>query len=375
MKPKISNDILKLSNIFHENGKSLYIVGGFLRDLLYKVKSKDIDLATNAEPNDVIKILEKHNMRYTAHGKSFGVVVLYTEENPLGLEIATFRKDGIGRKPTVEFIPTIEEDLKRRDITISALAYDIYNSKFVDVCGSVSDIEKNIIRMVGNPKERINEDKLRILRVGRFLARFDSTLDPETLNAICLNNDLKDVSKERVWDEIYKTYKTSKNINKFYTFCYDVNLWSEIFENSNISENVIPTGDIVLDLAMLLKDNGYDKNYLTSKFKIPLDYSAKIGFLIRFIKDFKADDVFLWYKDFMRCGLSKKQLKQWLYNNTVSTYYTKFIYYEPVYTSIQIMDLLGIPHTDGKPDDPKLGKAIGDTMKEKEAERYAALIR
>ena len=385
----IPKEILKLHKLFKNQGFELFLVGGSIRDFKKGETPKDYDLSTDALPDTIISILAKNGYEYNLQGRSFGVIVVYTQDGDF--EIATFREDITqGRKPEVRVGATIEDDCFRRDFTVNSMFYDISKDKIIDITGQgINDLENNIISFVGNANERIKEDKLRILRAFRFCARYNGTCSVATKEALLKNNSLKGVSKERVFtDEILKAKKQcGENFYLYINMLSDYNMWKEIFSEFNTINIHIEKQkeyDIVLILANVLKNNDGVSNgkrivkiedLLTVKEKMPIEYTSKIGFLIRFIKDFKADDVFLWYKDFMRCGLSKKQLKQWLYNNTVSTYYTKFIYYEPVYTSIQIMDLLGIPHTDGKPDDPKLGKAIGDTMKEKEAERYAALIR
>jgi tRNA nucleotidyltransferase/poly(A) polymerase len=124
--PKSIND---LHILFKQYDKKLYLVGGSVRDFLNNVKPKDFDLATNALPNEVIDIIG-NKYKTNLQGKSFGVVVVYTDDIPSGIEIATFRSDiydgrlGKNRNPKVNFT-TIEEDVKRRDLTINGLFYDL----------------------------------------------------------------------------------------------------------------------------------------------------------------------------------------------------------------------------------------------------------
>jgi len=164
----IPQSVKDLHDLFSEQGKKLYLVGGSVRDFLTGDKPKDFDLATDALPDEVLQIIgDKY--KTNLQGKAFGVVVVYTEDEPAGMEIATFREDvSKGRNPEVKLGVTIEDDVKRRDLTYNALFYDLGKREIVDLVGGISDWENKITRMVGDPLERIDEDSLRILRAFRF---------------------------------------------------------------------------------------------------------------------------------------------------------------------------------------------------------------
>ena len=179
----IPQSVKELHELFELNGKKLYVVGGAVRDFLSGDKPKDFDLATDALPDEVLSILGR-KYRTNLQGKAFGVVVVYTEDEPAGMEIATFREDvSKGRNPEVKLGVTIEDDVKRRDLTYNALFYDLGKREIIDLVGGISDWENKITRMVGDPLERIDEDSLRILRAFRFASRYGTPLSDDLVMA------------------------------------------------------------------------------------------------------------------------------------------------------------------------------------------------
>ena len=207
----IPQSVKELNELFKKSGKKLYLVGGSVRDFLTGDKPKDFDLATDALPDEVLSILGR-KYRTNLQGKAFGVVVVYTNDQPMGMEIATFRSDiydgklGNSRNPEVKFT-SIEEDVKRRDLSINGLFYDLDKREIIDLVGGLEDLKNKIIRMIGNPDLRIQEDPLRILRVFRFSYRYGFEIDKETKDAIERNKEsLKIISRERIWEEIKKSF-------------------------------------------------------------------------------------------------------------------------------------------------------------------------
>lgn len=171
----IPQSVKDLHKLFAANGKKLYLVGGSVRDFLTGDKPKDFDLATDALPDEVLEILGG-KFRTNLQGKAFGVVVVFTKDQPDGMEIATFREDiyddklGKTRNPDVKFT-SIENDVLRRDIRINGLFFDLDKNEIVDLVGGVDDIKNGIIGMIGDPDLRIKEDPLRILRAIRMACR------------------------------------------------------------------------------------------------------------------------------------------------------------------------------------------------------------
>lgn len=217
----IPDSVKDLHKLFQSSGKKLYLVGGSVRDFLTNDTPKDFDLATDALPDEVLEIV-KGKYRTNLQGKAFGVVVVYTDEIPEGMEVATFREDiSKGRNPEVKLGVTIEDDVKRRDITYNALFYDLDKKEIIDLTGGKADLESGITRMVGEPIERFDEDSLRILRAFRFASRYEHPLHKDTERAIekrkQLENidpetgDMKRISQERVWEEMTKAWKQAKD--------------------------------------------------------------------------------------------------------------------------------------------------------------------
>lgn len=220
----IPQSVKELHNLFQSKGKKLYLVGGSVRDFLTGDKPKDFDLATDALPDEVLEILGK-SYRTNLQGKAFGVVVVYTDDQPGGMEIATFREDvSKGRNPQVKLGVGIEDDVKRRDITYNALFYDLDKREIVDLVGGREDLQGRVTRMVGNPIERFDEDSLRILRAFRFASRYGHPLHIDTEKAIKKRKQLENVdpddpekmkriSAERIWEEMVKAWKQAKDYN------------------------------------------------------------------------------------------------------------------------------------------------------------------
>ncbi len=184
------------------NGYDAYIVGGVVRDLLLKKPLGDIDIATSALPEDVQRIFEKTIPVGIEHGT---VIVRMDGES---YEVTTFRKEGKYedyRHPSeVEFHDSIEVDLSRRDFTINAMALRQDGTVF-DPFGGKKDLEKKLIRAVGNPQERFREDPLRMMRALRFLSALGFSLDNETYKALKMNAELLNkISVERIREEFEK---------------------------------------------------------------------------------------------------------------------------------------------------------------------------
>ena len=209
-------DILQIKDVFKNNKYDLFVVGGAVRDAVLGKKPKDFDLATDAVPDVVERIMQAAGFRTIGTGKSFGVINVFTDAGEY--EIATFREDsstGDGRRPDSVSFTNIETDVKRRDLTINALFYDIDKHQIVDLVNGVSDLKKGIVRTVGHPVDRFNEDKLRILRAIRFAARFGSDLDADIDAALKRDASLGEVSGERIRDEFIKGIKSAKSVKHF----------------------------------------------------------------------------------------------------------------------------------------------------------------
>ncbi len=189
-------------------GHVAYFAGGCVRDQLLGIEPHDYDVATSATPMQVRELFGPR--RTLLVGAAFGVVCVHqTIDNVhLNVEVATFRSDGCysdGRHPDSVQYTTPEKDAERRDFTINGLFYDPIEERVIDYVGGVDDLNKRILRAIGNPIDRFGEDKLRLLRAIRFAARFDLEIDSATGVAIrgCAST-LIAVSPERIAMEMRK---------------------------------------------------------------------------------------------------------------------------------------------------------------------------
>ena len=201
--------ISMLAEAFHAQHKQLYIVGGTVRDvLLHREDSNDEDLATDATPDEIKRIVAPtHPNAVVLVGERFGTVRLHYSNYII--EITTFRSEQYNpnsRKPEVCFGTVLEEDLLRRDFTINAMACHPLTGEIIDLFGGRQDLEAHVLRAVGNePDKRFDEDPLRLLRAVRFAAQLDFTIEPETRRSIVRQAaKLQKISRERIRDEMNK---------------------------------------------------------------------------------------------------------------------------------------------------------------------------
>jgi tRNA nucleotidyltransferase (CCA-adding enzyme) len=200
----------ELFSAFKRANKEIYLVGGCVRDLLLDKCPKDYDLCTNATPEEIKKILNKFMYKTYDSGIKHGTITVADTCYRQTYEITTYRVDGKytdGRHPDeVQFTASLEEDLKRRDFTINSFAYDYLRKELLMLEESfLRDLEFGIIRTVGDPAERYEEDALRMLRCLRFSAQLNFSIEKYTYKAISMCGSLlKNISKERIRDELTK---------------------------------------------------------------------------------------------------------------------------------------------------------------------------
>ncbi len=231
-------DILK---ILDKHGFEGYIIGGYPRDSILNIKTEDIDLCTNATPEDISDLfyIKKQN---------YGSMVI--EYKNVDFEITTYRREegyqDHRRPKEITFVSTLMEDLSRRDFIINTLAID-KDGKLVDLLGAKEDIKNKMIRMIGDPFKRLEEDSLRILRAIRLQVILDFKVD-ETLKEAILENRLylTFLSKRRVYEELQKM------------FCKNKTLALQLLREYKIDE--------IIDLDFIIK-NGLDIQNIIFKVK------------------------------------------------------------------------------------------------------------
>ena len=281
----LPNDLNKLKKYFDDNDFEFFIVGGAVRDMILGKEPKDIDLVSDATPDDVKRILPKE-YRIIPKGEAFGILQIITPEGG-DYEIARYREDiGKGRRPDSVKFSTIDSDAMRRDLTINALYYDVNKNQIIDFVNGYEDILKRNIKTVGKAEERFDEDRLRILRAFRFAARFNSNLDQDIVDALRNNNSLEGISEERIRDEFLKGIKSSQSVIKFLTDLDNYGLLKQILGDLDYnSTDFIETHDYIVLLANILKTNPVNKIQSSlNSLKYTSDEIKKIVFLVLFLK-------------------------------------------------------------------------------------------
>lgn len=246
------NRALEVLNILFDKGYLAYIVGGYPRDMVLGIKSNDIDICTNATPKEIIDIFDTENISDTNYGS---VRVIYKNYH---FDVTTFRKEikyENNRKPVkVKYINDLKKDLLRRDFTINTMCID-KDGNLIDMLGAREDIDKKIIKTVGNPRYRIKEDSLRILRAIRFASVLDFEIDSKTFNYIKKYGYLlKSLSYSRKKEELNKIF-ASVNKEKARWMIIDSGI-DKYLGISNLSEIVL-CDDIIGIWSQLEVDEEY----------------------------------------------------------------------------------------------------------------------
>ena len=362
----VPQDIIDLYNLFQKNGKELYIVGGAVRDALMGKKPKDFDLATDAFPEEVVKIVQGAGYSTIGEvGQQFGVLIVQIPSDKNGVEIATFREDiGKGRRPEGVNYSTIDKDVLRRDLTINALFYDIGRQEVVDLVGGIKDIQDQKIRTVGVAADRFAEDPLRKLRALRFAGRTGSKLEKDTAEAILTDNSLEGVSPERVRDEFKKSIESAKKPINYLNMVSEFNLWSVMFPNIPVSVKFVNTNTWPIQLTHLFGDNDVDliKREM-NRATFTGDETSAVIFL-KSLREFKAEDVFDIYKQFTSTKVDKNIIIQFAKINRLDLKLIKaFLKYRPSTDGKEVMQKYGIK-----------GPQVGEKIKELEAEKFKQTI-
>ena len=220
----IPKEVLNILNLINKAGFSAYLVGGCIRDLLLNKIPKDYDICTSAMPEDTINIFKDKYLIVTK-GITFGTINIISGDNEY--EITTFRKESDyedHRHPgKVELVSDIKFDLSRRDFTINAMAYDPINDVFIDLFNGQEDLKNKIIKTVGDPEKRFDEDALRIVRALRFAITLEYEIEEKTFEAMIKKADsLIFVSKERITNEFIKILSANKPVKYWFMKAKDI---------------------------------------------------------------------------------------------------------------------------------------------------------
>lgn len=202
---------IKILNILENNGYKAYIVGGYVRDKILGIESNDIDIITNAKPDELNKIFNKKC------SNNYGCIIL--PYNGYEFEITTFRKeyykDNDRRPYKIEYIYDLKEDLMRRDFTINSICIDKHED-YIDLLSGINDINNKVIRVIGDSDKKIYDDPLRILRAIRFASIYDFDLDNNLISLITKYKDrLEYISFDRIKDELNIIFRHNRANNAF----------------------------------------------------------------------------------------------------------------------------------------------------------------
>jgi len=367
----IPESIKTLHNLFKQHNKSLFVVGGSVRDFINKETPKDFDLATDATPEEVLMITKGYKSKL--QGEAFGVVVVYTKDGEF--EVATFRIDVYGEKlggtrnPDVIF-STIDKDVLRRDLAYNALFYDLDKREILDLVGGIEDIKNKITRFVGDPIIRIMEDPLRILRLFRFNSRYGFQIDKKSFDAIKSEKErLSIITKERIWDEIKKAYKQAISFIDYMNLLIDTGVAEIIFPNTILNKYIITSWyrkgiSLEVYFAKLLSNNRDDlAKKLVFDFKIETSFARKVIFLIDLLY-LNTENILDLYKKRVVSAISTDDILEWYRIIGLMKYseYRAFLFFKTSVSGDEIMKK-GFK-----------GKALGDEIKRLELENFKQLL-
>lgn len=273
---------------------------------------------------------------------------------------------------------TIKDDVKRRDLTINALFYDLDNHQIVDVVGGISDLRNNIIRAVGVPSKRFEEDRLRILRAIRFAAVTGGKIDKETSDALHKDNRLfgisaeDDVSRERIFKEFKDVKNKARSNNdpaimtRFIDLLIDYDILSQIFPVLVTNKGINPTTYLTVGLAQTLRNNKPNDKFIDTlvEAKIPGNFVKIISFLIKIFRSgVTKETVYELHKEMKSKGVRRDILEDWIRVMGI--------------TDSMVTGLLNYtPSTSGKDvtDDGFRGVGIGNEIRRREGEKYYNMV-
>lgn len=335
----IPKDAKHLIQTLHKHKHSAYIVGGCVRDTLLGRTPNDWDICTSATPDEMLEIFK--NQKIIKTGLQHGTVTVVINGEPY--EITTFRQDGKysdGRHPdAVTFTSCLNEDLKRRDFTINAMAYNDKDG-LIYPFGGLDDLKSYTLRCVGNPKERFEEDTLRILRAIRFSAQLNLSMDYATdLQVHLQRKNLKNISMERIRNEFCKIV-ASANFGKILPVYHDIfsvfipeldkiigfkqnNPYHkyDVFEHTVKAIQMCDSDDFITKLAIFFHDFGKPYSYQDDTdgyrhFKGHGKFSAELTDTImkrlKFDNDTRNNVVELVYYHDATIEVGDKYVKRWL---------------------------------------------------------------
>ena len=294
---KYFNTAKQIFICFQNQNYKLKLVGGCVRKLITEEKIDDMDIAINIEPEKIKKVLVEQKIKFVETGITHGTITVLI--NDFKFEITSLRKDlsTDGRHAKVEFTSNWEQDAQRRDFTINAIYSDI-SGEVYDPLNGIEDLKNGIIKFIGDPNQRIQEDYLRILRYLRFYTQYNKNKfhDEITIKAIKRNLDgLAKISKERILGELFKMMKLN-NFSKLFEdeFCRFIILsilpqlrnYNRIKILNKISYKIKKQIDKILLLSILIVDETDNCNFFLYKYQLSNENKKRILFIKNSFKNY-----------------------------------------------------------------------------------------
>ena len=294
---KYFNTAKQIFICFQNQNYKLKLVGGCVRKLISEEKIDDMDIAINIEPEKIKKVLVEQKMKFFETGITHGTITVLI--NDFKFEITSLRKDlsTDGRHAKVEFTSNGEQDAQRRDFTINAIYSDI-SGEVYDPLNGIEDLKNGIIKFIGDPNQRIQEDYLRILRYLRFYTQYNKNKfhDEIAIKAIKRNLDgLAKISKERILEELFKMMKLN-NFSKLFEdeFCRFIILsilpqlrnYNRIKILNKISYKIKKQIDKILLLSILIVDETDNCNFFLYKYQLSNEDKKRILFIKNSFKNY-----------------------------------------------------------------------------------------
>ena len=294
---KYFNTAKQIFICFQNQNYRLKLVGGCVRKLISEEKIDDMDIAINIEPEKIKKVLVEQKIKFVETGIKYGTITALI--NDFKFEITSLRKDlsTDGRHAKVEFTSNWEQDAQRRDFTINAIYSDI-SGEVYDPLNGIEDLKNGIIKFIGDPNQRIQEDYLRILRYLRFYTQYNKNKfhDEIAIKAIKRNLDgLAKISKERILEELFKMMKLN-NFSKLFEdeFCRFIILsilpqlrnYNRIKILNKISYKIKKQIDKILLLSILIVDETDNCNFFLYKYQLSNEDKKRILFIKNSFKNY-----------------------------------------------------------------------------------------
>lgn len=364
----IPASIEELHQVFKSQEFELYLVGGSVRDYLFSQPAQDFDLCTNAKSEDIKKFLPD-KYKIITQGITFGVLGVYTDDQPQITEIATFPEDDYSEKgpnPTIKF-STIEKDVHRRDLTINGLYYDLDKKIIIDLVGARADVANKIARFIGDPEIKIQEDPIRILRIIRFAVKYQLTIEALSAAAIISHKEsLHIIAKERIYNELKKSYSQG-NFNDYLALVTKFQLWGIIFPRLSSPvkyKNRIYSffENYLADLFSDEKDLDELQKMMILNYKIDTATTNKVIFLLR-LNSFTSKNVLSFYQMKIKSNITDDVLEEYFrVRGIIDPQIQKFLKYKPSVTSTSLIKL-GFK-----------GKELGDEINRQEYLSFIQMI-